>query len=132
MAILVIITAATVNVMGAFYSTSLVDNEARALYSYVRYARQQAAGNDSSSDYSVHFETITYTGFLGDTYSAVNPDNDVQDTTTQVTITSSFTDDTLTFENLTGRAAEAGSVTLTGPSGIAKVITVNELGIITY
>lgn len=127
-----IISVSSFQVLRNYYTTSLVDTEARTLYSYLRLARQQAMSNDSSSNYSVKFLSTSYVGFLGETYVPGAAGNDVQEIINDVTITSNFSDDILTFTNYNGRAVAAGTVTITGSTGIGITIDINELGIIEY
>lgn len=130
--IIAIISVSSFQVLRNYYTTSLVDTESRALYSYLRYARQQALGNANSSNYSVKFLSNSYIGFLGDTYVPGDSANDVQEIINDVTITSNFSNDILTFTNYNGHAQAAGTVTITGATGIGVTIDINELGIIEY
>lgn len=129
--IIAIIGTISFAIWRGYYTTAVVDTEARAVLSFVRSARQNAMANDSSSDYSVKFLSDSCVGFLGSTYVPGDSANEIQEVS-DVTLTSTFPNDIVTFTNFNGRATASGTVTVTGNTGIIKNITINELGIIDY
>jgi Tfp pilus assembly protein FimT len=116
----------------SYYVVSEVDSEARSIQAYLRFARTNAIANANGSNYSVKFLADSYVGFEGATYTAGAAGNDSIDIKANVTVTTTFTSDIVTFTTFNGRAVAAGTITVTGSTGVAKQISVNTLGIIDY
>jgi prepilin-type N-terminal cleavage/methylation domain-containing protein len=95
----------------------------------IRHAQLQAIGGKSDDSWGIHLSEGIVTIFRGGSYGDHPSDNDEQSFTP--TISPSGTTE-FVFEKITGTLGEAGEITLTGPSGDERTITVNEKGAIFY
>lgn len=112
-----------------YHRTSVMDAELRTITARLQRARQLAISNGTGEDYSIIFLADSYVIFPGTSYSVSDPDNDVHTLASNVLVSSSYTNDTVTFQNFTGRTGVAGSTTFSA-FGLTKTITVNALGIV--
>lgn len=126
-----IVTITSFNVITRYYNTSQVVTETDSVISYLRFSRQEAIGNSTGDEYSVKFFNDRYVGFFGTSYTEGAGGNDENDIRNDVTLSTNFTNDLLTFDNFTGRPTETGTITITSNvSGVTNEITINTLGVI--
>lgn len=95
-------------------------------------ARTDARSAVNDESHGVYVTPTTVTAFQGDTYSAIDPLNDVS-TYSLITISHSFSDgsDEIVFNKLTGLPSATGTITVTGVQFSASTtFTVTETGVV--
>jgi type II secretory pathway pseudopilin PulG len=112
-----------------YYRISIMDVELRSVTARLQRARQLAISNDSSSPYSVKFFADRYVIFKGAVYTEGAVGNDPYPLTTNVLVSTTYTNEIITFNNFTGRTGALGSITLTA-FDLNRTITINSLGIV--
>ena len=128
-AIAAIVFTVSASATVTYYRTSVVDSELRGMTANLRKARQTAIGNATASDYSIKLLSDSYVLFPGTTYSASNPSNERFYLENSVILSSSFTNNIITFKKFTGRTDIAGTINLSG-FDLTKQIYINSLGIV--
>ena len=128
-AIAAIIFTVSASATVTYYRTSVVDSELRGMTANLRRARQTAIGNATSSDYSIKLLSDSYVLFPGTIYSPSSSNNEVYYLENSVILSSSFTNNIITFKSFTGRTDLAGTINLSG-FDLTKQIYINSLGIV--
>jgi prepilin-type N-terminal cleavage/methylation domain-containing protein len=85
----------------------------------LRRAQSQSINGKGNTNWSIHFDTTSYTLFEGNTYSGVDPDNIDYDLSSSITITDVSLNgggNDIRFVKSKGRTDDYGSVTLTDSS----------------
>lgn len=112
-----------------YHRTSVMDAELRTITARLQRARQLAIGNPTGQDYSVRFMASQYVMFPGTTYVNGGANNQVFSMDTNVLVSSTYTNNQVSFSNFTGRTNVAGSITLSA-FGMNRTIVINSLGIV--
>lgn len=112
-----------------YYRTSIIDADLSALVTVLRSTRQRAISNDTSSDYSVKFLVDRYVIFPGTGYNPSNPKNENNFLDSGVIVSTTFTNNELTFQNFTGRGLQGGNVAVRA-FDLTKRVYLNQLGIV--
>ncbi|MBL8014782.1 MAG: type II secretion system protein [Candidatus Doudnabacteria bacterium] len=113
----------------SYHVNTVLDSELKELVSNIQLARQNALGNDNSNDYSIKFLPESYILFPGAAYSSNNVENRTYTLDSIVVVSTTFTNDIITFSNFTGRVSEPGSISVSA-GGINREVTINSLGIV--
>jgi len=112
----------------SYHRTSVMEAELRIVMAHMQRARQLAVGNANGSPYSVAFFASRYEVFEGQVWAS-HPDNLVHELDTNVLVSTTYTNDTVTFDSFTGRTGAAGSIELSA-FGMNRTISINALGIV--
>lgn len=127
--IIALLAVGSYNAVYNYYRTSVMDSELQTIASTMHSVRQQAIANADGSDYSVKFLGDSYVVFPGSVYNSNGVNNKSYPLDNTVLVSTTYTADTATFNNFTGRTGVGGSVTLSA-FGFTKQIIINELGIV--
>lgn len=131
-AILSIIMAVIISGMMDYVNYQRMQADVVEVSSQIRETRQNSLSAQDDTHYGVHFESDSVTIFDGDTYNALDPDNQV----TSFSIVGLATDLTngdsdIVFSRLTGVPSATGTITITSNQlGTTATITVNGTGLV--
>ncbi|MCA9378827.1 hypothetical protein KC640_00205 [Candidatus Dojkabacteria bacterium] len=128
-AIMAILATSAMAFIVTYYTTAVVDSEMNIIRVRLQRARQLAVGNATGEAYSIKFTGSNYIMFPGTTYSVSDPDNTVFTMDTGVFVSTTFSNDLVTFNSYTGRVTSPGSVTIQAGT-FTKQIIINALGIV--
>ncbi len=133
-AISAIILSITVASFTTLRKSKTLGAEALSVLSLIEKARGDTLGSKDALQYSVHFETTKAVLFSGTSYSAGNSSNIsvVLNSTVQIkTISLTGGGSNVTFDRLTGKTSQNGSIilSLTSSTSTIKTIAVGKTGL---
>jgi prepilin-type N-terminal cleavage/methylation domain-containing protein len=141
MEILVVVSIAVVLVVSItvsfakFSENQIIKSTVSEVLSELDEARALTLASYDDTVYGVHIESDEITFFKGDTYSAVDEDNEVTELSARVSISDISLyggGDDIIFQRLTGKTDQYGTLTvsLVSDPTETKIITIQESGII--
>ena len=132
-AILALIVTLSLVSFFALNRRSELNSSASIIKSVLSEARSKTLAGYSGTRYGVHFASTSVTIFLGDTYNAgagTNVTTSIYQNTTVSNVAVSGGGVNIIFNRLTGETSQPGTVTLTGPGGATKTLTIYGTGIV--
>lgn len=129
-AIIAILAAATVPLMGNFNQRTQVDAVARQMVSALRFAQQKSVATESDSQFGVYFDdgNNRFIVFRGATYGSFPAEDRIYTYTDAITVTQSFPSNEVTFEKGTGNTVDIGSISIANDVGGLFTVTVSGQG----
>jgi len=127
-AILLVIAVFTLVSLNTFRGNQSLKNSVDETVGLINQARSQTLSSQEFSQYSVHFEAARVVLFNGTTFSEPNPNNIVLILPSSIEISSVSLNGggvDMTFQKLTGKTDQFGSVVFRVKNDISKTKTIN-------
>ena len=124
--IISILTALVLIPFSDFRNSQILDSEAKVVESFISEARSKTLASQNDNHFGVYFESDRVVLFAGDTYDELDPENKEWTLSEAVSLSvSGLSNDQVIFSRLTGKASQAGSVTVSLVSDVSQSKTVN-------
>lgn len=129
-AIIAILAAATVPLMGNFNQRTQVDAVAREVVSALRFAQQKSIATESDSQFGVYFDDSNnqFIIFRGSVYGSFPAEDRVYSYSNAITVSQTFPLNEVNFEKGTGNTIDVGSISVTNNIGGSFAVTVSGQG----
>lgn len=128
-AVIVILVSMSVGAFSQFYKGNILEEQTQKVVTTLVDARSKTLLSKEDTNYGVHFESDRVILFKGDTYSAIDPDNEEVLLSSRVSLTTIIAGggSDIIYKRLTGGVIANGTTTI---SLVSDVTRFNELIII--
>ncbi|MCA9363810.1 type II secretion system protein [Candidatus Kaiserbacteria bacterium] len=135
LAVIAILAAVTVTAFQNFYGASALKTNSQEVYMALTDARLNTLGSAGDTVYGVHLTDTGFVLFVGDTYDALDPDNQTYEYTFGITAVGTLptVNADVVFSRLTGMPSVAGTIILRNRAQTeTRTLTIYDSGLIEY
>ncbi|MDO8558507.1 MAG: prepilin-type N-terminal cleavage/methylation domain-containing protein [bacterium] len=125
--IIALITVFVFNTLTTFRQQSDIDSVGEGILGALRLARSKTISSENASSYGVHFESATYTLFMGRTYtsgSSLNEDHALPSQVEIFNIALSTSTQAVVFDRLTGHTSTIGTISIRPQGSVVTARTI--------